>query len=76
MPKSSLFLEIECLRCGTIRRVKGIDHAGECGKCGDVGWDLPGRMAALEQLALRYMAQPSHPATSFSAVRMFRGGHS
>ena len=74
MPRRSLTVAIECLRCGTIRRVKGLDRAGDCNACGGLGWELPARIAELQRLALGHLAPSPSPAPTFSAARLFRGG--
>ena len=47
-PAVERVVTIECLRCGTQRDVDssngGVAHAGECSRCGEVGWALPAEL--------------------------------
>jgi hypothetical protein len=43
---------VECLRCGCQRLVRGHD-AGECGRCGYVGWASAADLSEHTRRALR-----------------------
>jgi Zn ribbon nucleic-acid-binding protein len=48
---------VECLGCGERRRVEGDEsghvQAGECSRCGYVGWAKPADLSELVRRALR-----------------------
>lgn len=59
------YVSVECLNCGEVRRATcGPDlrmHAGECRRCGDVGWARPADLTERDRHALlgRLPASPA-----------------